>query len=350
VLKTMKRLARASLAAALTVAAVVVSAPGAHATVNDGGQSLIGVTYVAVVNGELIVSDSNGPTLLDIDTGRTGLDGSQNSTTLRIGFPRNNGISNFASSRPVPLGTSCHSEIAPPASATDATRISFVVCPNVTGAIRVYLNGGDDGVTFLVGNTHPKFVDGGDGNDGLYESGITSPTTFYGGNGNDRVSFVLGNGRVYLNGGPGDDSLQTPVTASGSVLDGGPGNDTLWGVGGPLIPGNGSLGLVLDPNAPGDMLIGGDGNDTINASDRPDGIDGGAGNDVIEANGGNDTVVGGTGSDTIRAGKGADTVYARDGVNDKLVGCGDGTHDRVQIDVVGAVGHDTNVSGCESKF
>jgi len=142
--------------------------------------------------------------------------------------------------------------------------------------IHVFGLNGDDRIT-LEGLTRNALVDGGNGNDQIDASGVTSPL----------VSLVLqgGNGHDRIIGGVGDD-----------LLEGGNGKDVLVG------------------NEGDDRLLGGNGKDLLI---------GGLGDDVLEGNNGNDSLLGGPGRDRLDGGNGKDLLIG--GSEDEVV---DGGHGR----------------------
>ncbi|MDP2680327.1 MAG: M10 family metallopeptidase C-terminal domain-containing protein [Rhodoferax sp.] len=169
---------------------------------------------------------------------------------------------------------------------------------------RIYGLGGAD---TLFGGPLNDLLDGGDGNDQLWDQsgGID---TLLGGLGNDSLSTFTSTGNDSLDGGDGNDSLY-----------GGKGDDTLLG---------GLDDDLLNGYEGNDSLLGGDGNDTLYGGEGNDLLDGGAGNDYLwDQAAGNDTLLGGLGDDYL-------SIYQNAG-NGSLEG-GDGNDS-----LYGSVGNDT---------
>lgn len=113
-------------------------------------------------------------------------------------------------------------------------------------------------------------VHGGDGDDRIYGTDLSTPATVYGGAGHDLVT-----------GGSGND-----------ILHGGGGVDRLWG-------------------GPGDDLIrGGAGDDYLSGREGNDIVVGGVGNDTLDGFDGRDLLIGGSGADTLRGGNDDDILIA----------------------------------------
>jgi Ca2+-binding RTX toxin-like protein len=228
--------------------------------------------------------------------------------------------------------------LAMPASADAATLTSF-------GGTLTYVAGAgeDNEVTFSQGAM------------GVTVTAADSDTiTATGCTGASPVFTCAGVVKVVAGGGDGDDTLDASgLTTAGAALDGGAGDDV-------LLPGGGA-----------DSLTGGTGIDTVSVSGNPVSVslndvadDGGdnihsdvedidasaagtailagseAGN-VISAGSGPATISGGGGSDTLNGGAAADTIDARDGYADR-VSCSAGT-DSVKADQLDQV-----LSNCEN--
>jgi Ca2+-binding RTX toxin-like protein len=192
----------------------------------------------------------------------------------------------------------------------------------------MYGAGGDD--YFFSNKPGYMYLDGGQGNDYINESGSIAGqfSYIYGGGGSDLVVGTIG--FDYIEGGFDNDLLfggttngitggiiqpSTSVTASG--------DDTIYG-------GQGSDGAYgFDGN---DTLYGGEGNDsdaiTVTAGALAlgaaytgtglAGLYGGLGNDYIDGGQGNDSLYGYVGDDYMIGGQGNDTMYGEDG-NDVLI-------------------------------
>lgn len=161
---------------------------------------------------------------------------------------------------------------------------------------------GGEGVDRLKGNTGGDYLDGGEGNDDITDqsndANDISPNGIVGGDGDDTIS-VEGFGRFTIH---GDD-----------VLLGVTGNDQIYGG-------------FLD-----DEILGGPGNDEMSGRLGDDEQQGGQGNDVLgkghAADGDKDP-----GQDWFYGGEGDDFILARDGENDHLVDCGEGSEDVAEVD------------------
>ncbi|OGB58097.1 MAG: hypothetical protein A2503_07495 [Burkholderiales bacterium RIFOXYD12_FULL_59_19] len=207
---------------------------------------------------------------------------------------------------------------------------------------RIYGLGGTD---ILFGGALNDLLDGGDGNDTLYDQ-TTGNDTLLGGLGNDYLSSYLSTGADSLDGGDGNDTLfgglgnDTLVGGLGDdLMDGLEGNDSLTGGGGADTLYGGDLN---------DLLDGGDGNDTL--YDQTAGIDtliGGLGNDYLssylstgadslDGGEGNDSLYGSTGNDTLSGGSGMDVLYGGDGDDVYLIGSRD-------FDIFDSAGNDSAI-------
>jgi Ca2+-binding RTX toxin-like protein len=100
--------------------------------------------------------------------------------------------------------------------------------------VDLYALGGNDQVTLTGGGLIAVVAHGGDGNDSINASVLTTAVSAYGDGGNDSITGGLGNDS--LSGGDGNDTLignggedLINGDAGGDVLDGGAGNDALFG-------------------------------------------------------------------------------------------------------------------------
>ncbi|MBN9982554.1 hypothetical protein [Rhizobium laguerreae] len=143
------------------------------------------------------------------------------------------------------------------------------------------------------------------GADDFEASYMETNTLMHGGGGGDAFHGAFRHtNEIY--GGEGDDALRGQGV--NDYLDGGAGNDTVYdgdNHGDATIQG----GLPQDTYNH-DTLIGGDGDDQILSTGGGDVLDGGAGNDYLQAGpeGADDTLIGGTEDDTIIGGNGIDTA------------------------------------------
>ena len=193
---------------------------------------------------------------------------------------------------------------------------------------RVITNGTDGDVPLVGGTDRNNRIYGLGGADTLFGGPLND--LLDGGDGNDQVWDQSG-GNDTLIGGQGNDSLSTYTSSGNDSLDGGDGNDSLYG-------GKGDdtlLGALDDDLLSGyegnDSLLGGDGNDTLYGGEGNDLLDGGAGNDYLwDQTAGNDTLLGGLGDDylsiyqnagngSLDGGDGNDSLYGSTG-NDTLHG------------------------------
>ncbi|WP_192357609.1 beta strand repeat-containing protein [Mesorhizobium mediterraneum] len=149
-------------------------------------------------------------------------------------------------------------------------------------------------------------LNGSTGIDDFEASYMETNTLMHGGDGDDSFYGAFRHtNEIY--GGEGDDSLRGQGV--NDYLDGGAGNDTVYDAdnhGDATIQG----GLPQD-SYNHDTLIGGDGNDQILSFGGGDLLDGGAGNDYLQAGPDredDDTLIGGADNDTINGGMGIDTA------------------------------------------
>ena len=215
---------------------------------------------VAIVDGELIVSGTQGP----------------------------DDISVFS------VGATIGVTVNEDCSATfDASAVSRVVVNGFGGAdtinassiaIPTLINGGF-GPDEIFGGTSTNEILGGPG-----------PDTIHGGPQNDVLN--AGRGRDTVFAFAGDDLVIGGD--SDDFISGGPGNDELLG----------GLGAdTLEGNGGDDTLIGNVGADTLN---------GGSGNDSLSGLGGPDVLIGASGNDMLRGGEGFDTLNGGAGIDTAL--------------------------------
>ena len=186
----------------------------------------------------------------------------------------------------------------------------------------------DDGdVDFSMTSVEGLRIDGGNGNDNLYGTGVNGgpgtsiPLKVYGGNGNDDLRGGLGGDMLYggagedaLRGYEGDDSLDGGL--DGDLLTGGTGVDvvsyaTRTSSIAASIDGtanDGALGEGDNITAEVENVTGGSGADQVTGSSAGNVLLGGPGNDTINGGPGADTLDGGAGADTFTGGAGNDTV------------------------------------------
>lgn len=186
---------------------------------------------------------------------------------------------------------------------------------------------GEGGNDEIIGTYGRETIEGGLGDDVVFDFGREEKSLIHGGDGNDKLhtdwGFITGEGGIdELWGGLKDDELR-----------GGPGGDEIFALGGnDKIYGEGEDDKIF--TAPGnDEVRAGAGNDVIEAGDEVDIIYGEGGIDRINAHGGNDKLDGGDGADHIFAGTGDDIILSSSAGDN--IDCGDG-HDivlggRVQV-------------------
>jgi Ca2+-binding RTX toxin-like protein len=263
-------------------------------------------------------------------------------------------------------------------------------------------NGGPDGGTSngdtiqVIGNfsgTSLNYstihINGGDGNDTVDISGLTSDhrIVFHGGGGNDHVTGALrpqdvvdnqtgpsGNGDVHDSSGddgdtpqptPWHDTLVQNGTPIADVLLGGPGDDVFDGQGDDdLILGNDGAD-TLKAGAGDDLVKAGAGDDVVFGNEGNDDLFGGEGKDLITGDAGDDRLFGDAGDDALEGGTGNDTVYGGTG-NDRMiatVGDGDDTYfgdteedtldyaaisSNITADLGNGIGHHGSVTSAQS--
>lgn len=214
---------------------------------------------------------------------------------------------------------------------------TLVSIENATGSNYADVIFGDSGANFLAGragndriegNEGADIIRGGTGNDIL--TGGDGTDDIRGGDGNDTITDYSFDGSVdVINGGAGDDQLFNEQIESGGSWDGGDGIDTLH------LTGENMDNYTIDLGAPSFLILGTSfrsienlftsiGDDTITGSGGGNILDGGRGADVIRGMGGNDTVAGGEdndvlygngGADALRGGRGADTLFGGSGAD-----------------------------------
>jgi hypothetical protein len=141
--------------------------------------------------------------------------------------------------------------------------------------------------------------------------------------GNDTVTFAIPNEDdidPFADGEGGNDTLN--AAAEATELDGGPGTDVVNG--GPEaddIAGEGDAD-TLNGGAAGDAIAGGPGNDTLHGGAGGDTLNGDADDDALNGDGGDDALMGGPGADTNRGGDGEDSFFgaSEDPGADQLIG------------------------------
>jgi VCBS repeat-containing protein len=180
----------------------------------------------------------------------------------------------------------------------------------------IYGHGGDDSI---LGGVGTSYIEGGEGNDLLYASGLgllqedlSTPDTLIGGNGNDTI--VGGNGINHLDGGDGFDSVSFADANEAMAIN--------------LNFGRSSTSTELKDYISGfEHVIGTDYDDTIYGAAQSEILDGGDDDDRIEANAGNDTLIGGSGADEMHGGVGYDWLSYEDASGSVLVSFTGGTTD-----------------------
>ncbi|MBR4905042.1 MAG: hypothetical protein IKZ53_10275 [Selenomonadaceae bacterium] len=167
-------------------------------------------------------------------------------------------------------------------------------------------------------------MNGGDGNDFIYNEGGQN-VSMSGGDGNDDIQSYGDN--VTINGGDGDDSIYNHEGADSSI-SGGEGDDSISNYSDRVSMNGGNGNDDIENRGDSSYIDGGAGNDHIKNGDyvyyrHYDGgsnvsMNGGAGNDDIENRGDNSYINGGSGNDTIQSygdsatidgGAGDDTIY-----------------------------------------
>ncbi len=185
--------------------------------------------------------------------------------------------------------------------------------------------GGNDSIE---GGAGADNIRGGDGDDVL--SGGDGTDDIAGGEGNDTITDYSFDGSVdVIDGGAGDDQLFNEMLESGGSWDGGDGVDTLH------LTGENMDNYTIDLGAPAFVILGTSfrgieniltsiGDDTITGSSDANLLDGSRGSDQLRGMGGNDTVIGGEGNDVlygnggadaIRGGRGADVLFGGSGAD-----------------------------------
>ena len=141
-------------------------------------------------------------------------------------------------------------------------------------------------------------LEGGEGDDWLFDSGDTAADRLDGGPGDhDVVNYTFSPTAVTV------DLSTNPVTASGGAAEG----DTITGVEG--IFGSADGDDVLTGDSGNNWIKGAPGDDTLRGGDGHDTLIGGSGADKVWGENGNDTLDGGRrGSDTLKGGPGNDTL------------------------------------------
>ncbi|HYD49268.1 MAG TPA: hypothetical protein VEB21_13010, partial [Terriglobales bacterium] len=178
-------------------------------------------------------------------------------------------------------------------------------------------------------------LDGTDGNDLIYGSGVTDRIDAK--EGDDAVVGRAGDDVVL--GGGGDDTLDGMDGADN--LDGGLGNDQVFGGEGNDTLSGGEGIDFLSGNNGNDVISGGEGVDTLFGGSGDDELSGGTegdslwgdfGNDVLDGDAGLDTLRGGTGDDELAGGADDDSLFGDSG-----------------LDVLdGGEGHDSLFAGTEN--
>jgi len=182
---------------------------------------------------------------------------------------------------------------------------------------------------------------GGEGNDTLDASALSTGIALAGGAGDDIL--VSGSGDSYLGGGDGDDDLTGG--AGNDTLDGGAGNDVMhggdgndifiyWGSdtpAGDTIDGGAGFDILFLASDAGtnldlyltdamctnvEQVNGMDGNDHLSARDLTNGI-------TLSGQGGDDFLVGGNGDDLLIGGDGRDFLQGNGGNDRPIGGAGD---------------------------
>jgi Ca2+-binding RTX toxin-like protein len=223
-------------------------------------------------------------------------------------------------------------------------------------AIRVFGNGGNDGIVFTRTNgliTEPARLEGGPGSDGL--TGGAGDDIYLGGPGNDVLNWNAGDGNDVFEGndnvdtaliGGSNDADQffvapngtrvrvTHNLAAGSLDIGSTENVNVYGEGGnDVIFCSGNLAALIG----GIRGTGGSGNDLIRASNGADVLIGDDGNDEFVGGQGNDNISTGAGDDFIEwnPGDGNDVVDGQEGVDHFLMN-GDNSAENFGINANGA--------------
>ncbi len=151
-------------------------------------------------------------------------------------------------------------------------------------------------------------LEGGEGDDWLFDSGDTAADRLDGGPGDhDVVNYSFSPTGVTV------DLSTNPVTASGGAAEG----DTITGVEG--IFGSAFGDDVLTGDSGNNWFKGARGDDTLRGGDGHDTLIGASGADKVWGENGNDTLDGRRGSDTLKGGSGNDTLEGGS-ESDSLVG------------------------------
>jgi chitinase len=194
---------------------------------------------------------------------------------------------------------------------------------------------GDDRIDTGAGNDS---IQGGEGND-MIQAGAGNDTikAYYGfdtieaGEGNDTIFFYNGyrGDPVRIDGGAGDDNIYENGGDSGDdTLLGGAGNDVIGRYkdgdltheyGNDYIDG-GTGDDFLNAGEGNDQVLGGEGSDTLVGGEDNDALTGGEGSDALDGGSGNDTLTGGAGIDILTGGDGDDVFIFNPG--DSGVGAG----------------------------
>ena len=147
------------------------------------------------------------------------------------------------------------------------------------GANKLYGGAGND---YLVGGDAPDLIDGGSGDDWIFEqssgSSVNGVGQSIGGSGNDHIFGGIGIDKIF--GGTGDDYIYGGQDTD-PVVFGGDGNDYMNGGSGVDVM-NGDNGDDIMDGGPGvDQLFGGNGDDILRPGDISDVAGNGGGGDVL---------------------------------------------------------------------
>ena len=191
---------------------------------------------------------------------------------------------------------------------------------------------GTNSAEILVGTAHDDYIRmgigddtayGGDGNDFLFGGMANAGANkLYGGAGNDYL--VGGDAPDLIDGGSGDDwifeqSSGSSVNGVGQSI-GGSGNDHIFGgIGIDKIFGGTGDDYIYGGNDTDPTVFGGDGNDYMNGNSGVDVMNGDNGDDIMDGGPGVDQLFGGNGDDILRPGDIAD-VAGNGGGGDVLIG------------------------------
>jgi len=334
---------------------------GQQDTVNDGLDTLVGISnLIGSTFADTLIGD-NAANRIDGGLGNDNLDGGQGNDTL-VG-----GLGNDI------LNGNGGTDQASYAGASGAVTVNLTT-NQASGA------SGNDTLSNI------EDLEGSAFNDVL--TGSNANNTLIGGAGNDSILGAGGNdsidggvGSDTLNGGTGNDTLlggadnDTLSDGSGTnILAGGTGNDTyILGAGDSIVElagegfdvvtttqtslsiaafanvenltYTGTAGFTGTGNADANVITAGAGNDVLTGGAGADTLIGAAGNDSLVGGDDRDSLVGGLGNDTLDGGAGIDTLdggagddtYVLADLNDVIIEVANGGSDTVRVSVAGYV-------------